>query len=326
MRISAVIPCHNAAPWIGEALRSVTAQTFPACEVIVVDDASTDGSLDAIQAAGVKAHVLRTRKGNAAAARNVGIEAATGDWVAFLDADDMWLEHHLERAATLLREGRDVAFQAFAHEWYADGGIVRRECPWPVAEPRAGLKDSDFVEYFRRHLMFYTSTVVARRDVLVERGMFDPSLPRRHDMDMWLRVTHGHTWAYDPTPHAVYRADTPGSVSRASYASSEYWHLCMLLRHREAYDGPAMRWLLHRGARATMATAFTDGDAEDRVKAREIAWPLLTPRLRAVFTTARLWPGLFRVLNRARRRLRARQRASSPRVRPIRSARCISIC
>ena len=309
MRVSVIIPCHNAEAYIGEALRSVAEQTRPPDEIIVVDDGSTDGSVRCVEESGIDLTLLRASHGNAAASRNDGIEAASGDWIAFQDADDVWYPHHLERAMALLEESDDVAFQSNGDLIRADAHVPRPN-RWPIAEPTSGLPAAKFVDFFRQHLSFVMPSVVVRRDVLIECGMFDPALPRRHDMDMWLRVTEGRTWAYDPGAHVAYRADTPGSVSRTNLASSEYWHLKMLLRHRDAYAGEAMEGLVRRGARATMNSALTDGGPDDVQRARDLAWPHLTLRQRALYHAALMWPSMFATLNRSRR-ARLRRRVSS---------------
>ena len=106
---SVIIPCHNAGRWIAQTLRSVAAQTYPAYEVIVIDDASTDDSIVEIGRSGVPVTLLHVAAGNAAAARNAGIEAASGDWIALLDADDVWYPNYLARATKLLSYSDDVA-------------------------------------------------------------------------------------------------------------------------------------------------------------------------------------------------------------------------
>lgn len=99
--ISVVIPCYNAASFLGETLRSVLAQTQPPREVIVVDDGSTDDSARIAESFGPPVRVLRQANGGAAVARNTGVTAATGDWIAFLDADDLWHPQRLERLGRL---------------------------------------------------------------------------------------------------------------------------------------------------------------------------------------------------------------------------------
>src|SRR6476469_3757189 len=101
MRVSVIIPCHNAGRWIAQTLHSVAAQTYPAHEVIVIDDGSTDDSIAEIQRSGIPLTLLNVTVHNAAAARNAGIEVAKGDWIALLDADDLWYPNHLARAVEL---------------------------------------------------------------------------------------------------------------------------------------------------------------------------------------------------------------------------------
>src|SRR5438132_12034959 len=145
MRISVVIPCRNAGRWVGTALQSVAKQTQPAGEIIVIDDGSTDASLFEIEKANVPVKLLRVNFGNAAASRNAGIEAASGDWIALLDADDVWYPNHLTRAAELLRLTNDVAFMS-NHDWNdLDGHVI----PIPEAHrcillaPQHGMSIAD---------------------------------------------------------------------------------------------------------------------------------------------------------------------------------------
>ena len=141
MRISVIIPCHNAERWIAHTLRSVAAQTYPAHEVIVIDDSSTDNSIAEVGRSGVSVTLLHVVARNAAAARNAGIEAASGDWIALLDADDMWYPNHLARAVQLLRDSEDIAFMS-NHDWIGLQG-ERLDVPeafrCKMAEPRQRL-------------------------------------------------------------------------------------------------------------------------------------------------------------------------------------------
>src|SRR4051794_15574201 len=116
MKISVIIPCHNAGRWIATALRSIARQTYSAFEIIVIDDASADDSLAQIGRSGVPVTLLHTSARNAAVSRNAGIEASRGDWIALLDADDIWYENHLARAVELLSDSDDVALMC-NHDW-----------------------------------------------------------------------------------------------------------------------------------------------------------------------------------------------------------------
>jgi glycosyltransferase involved in cell wall biosynthesis len=89
-RISAVVPCYNAERYIGEALDSILAQTAPVAEIIVLDDGSTDGGADVVRGFGAKVRYFRQANQGIGAARNAALAQARCDWVAFLDADDLW--------------------------------------------------------------------------------------------------------------------------------------------------------------------------------------------------------------------------------------------
>ena len=146
MRISVIIPCHNAERWIARALRSVMQQTRPVHEIIVVNDDSDDSSLMQIVNSGVPATVLNVKMRNAAAARNAGIEVATGEWLALLDADDVWYRNHIARFAKLAGCSSDVAFIS-NHDWISleDDPIPMPQesiCKLPV--PKSGLQVDDF--------------------------------------------------------------------------------------------------------------------------------------------------------------------------------------
>lgn len=132
-RVSVVIPVRDAERYLGEALGSVAAQTRPADEVVVVDDGSRDGSVAVAERFG--ARVLRTERpgSGSAAARNRGIEAASGDLLAFLDADDLWEPDKLERQTRTLRERPDVDLVFGAVRQFASAELGGRETP-----PRPG--------------------------------------------------------------------------------------------------------------------------------------------------------------------------------------------
>ena len=118
-KISVVIPCYNGGRFLGETLTSVMHQTYPAYEVLVIDDGSTDDSAAIAESYGPPVRVIRQPNRGESIARNRGIEEARGEWVAFLDADDLWsptkLQQQLER-----RDGNYVASCTGAHVWQCD--------------------------------------------------------------------------------------------------------------------------------------------------------------------------------------------------------------
>jgi glycosyltransferase involved in cell wall biosynthesis len=305
LRISVIIPAHNAGHWIEACLASVANQVRPPDEIIVVVDRSSDDTAERARATGVPQRILSTEFGNGAASRNVGIQAASGDWIAFQDADDIWYSTHLQRAESLLRGTRDVGYLSFSHPFYNQPGepIILRENPWPIDQPTSGLSHMRFLELTAMRLVYAMPTVLVRRDALLEVGLLDPEQVRRHDIDMWLRVIAGRTWSYDPQATVKFRYDTPGSISR-NYSEREYYWLRALLKNRPAYDGPTMDRLIVRAARRAVGAAFTDGDAAQRKRALELARPYLRKRDQLLFSFFSAAPRLFQQLNLVRRRLR----------------------
>lgn len=120
--VSVVMPCFRAADTIGRALRSVGAQTELPCEIIVVDDASDDGTAERVRQIAAALDLplpvrvqCRQRNGGAGEARNAGWDAASGDYVAFLDADDAWHPHKIERQYGFMEAHRDIGISGHLH-------------------------------------------------------------------------------------------------------------------------------------------------------------------------------------------------------------------
>ena len=244
MNISVVIPCHNGAQWIGEALASVRAQSFSVNEVIVVNDSSTDASEEVIALSGTADIVIRVDYRNAAAARNAGVAAASGDWVAFLDADDLWYPEHLANARDLLSGTSDVACLAHNDQlrFEPDGSsrTVCRDTEPPVQVASSGLSHRLFFDWFERSAWFFPGSLVVDRARFLAVGGFDPTQVRRHDFEMFFRLIHGRSWAYHPEAGAIYRfMINPNSIS-ANALETSYFTLRALIKNEFLYQGPTM--------------------------------------------------------------------------------------
>ena len=308
MRVSVIVPCHNAAPYIEAALDSVAAQQLQPLEIIVIDDSSRDDSRARVGAwsaahPDLETVLLRVEARNAAAARNAGIAVARGDWLAFLDADDLWYPHHLHQAAALLEPAQtqsdhspnqngqsgdvtfgDVAFMA-NHHWMSGAGElspIAASMSHRLSDSSGALAANYWLELIERGFHFGHSTVLMRRERAHEVGAFDESQTRRHDLEFWLRVTQNRTWAYCAREAAAYRTDTPGSISK-NLVESELFNLTALLKNRAGYPTQTMKNLIATSARRVMSLAFVDGTRAQQRAARRIAWPYLSPRLRAFY-------------------------------------------
>jgi glycosyltransferase involved in cell wall biosynthesis len=205
LSVSVVIPCYNAEKYIAEAIASALGQTRPPDEVIVVDDDSTDSSVEVIRRFPVT--LLRTgRNSGHAAARNVGIRAARGEAIAWLDADDRWDPVHLETVAGLLDAnlGAAVAFSGVRFIGSREGSWVCRQSP--------GIVRDAFLECLRGTIVPAMSAVTRTQPVR-SAGGFDESIRISPDYEFWLRLSRSHGVISIPETTAEYRWH-PEQISR----------------------------------------------------------------------------------------------------------------
>lgn len=216
--ISVVVPAYNAATWIEATLQSVLAQDWPVLEVLVVDDGSTDDTAERVARAFPQVRLLRQRNAGVAAARNAGLHAATGQWVAFIDADDHWLPGKLQAQMALLaaEPGARMACAPW-HVWVSDDAhppeAWRASGP-PADLPVAGRGPSGWI--YPELLLgcnVWTSTVLAERSLLMELKGFDTRLKVGEDYDLWLRASRLTPIVRAARPLALYRQH-PGSLTK----------------------------------------------------------------------------------------------------------------
>jgi glycosyltransferase involved in cell wall biosynthesis len=206
---SVVIPAYNAAWCVGKAVDSVLAQRGCDFEVIVVDDGSTDDTAAVLARFGDAIRVVRQRNQGLSAARNAGIRAARGEFVAFLDADDWWLPGKLAPQLALLRGRPEVGFCSCAARVEDPEGRLLNL--WPA--PR--WQGPFLVHLFgsAADVAGSGSAVVARRTLFDRVGGFDESLRSLEDIDMWMRLAAVADYACLDEPLVVI-LKRPGSMSR----------------------------------------------------------------------------------------------------------------
>jgi glycosyltransferase involved in cell wall biosynthesis len=175
-----IIPCYNMAHWLGEAIKSVLAQDYPNLEIVVVDDGSTDNTREVTSAFPQVKYLWRPNGGGPAAATNMGIENSCGTFIAFIDADDIWLPGKLRAQVKHLMTNPDV-------------GLISTPISC-IDEYGKRLSRNRFVSRrptFSQLLISCTimpSTVVIRRTCIETVGLFDSELRGTDDWDMWLRI------------------------------------------------------------------------------------------------------------------------------------------
>ena len=184
--ISIVIPTYNSENFITKTLETVCSQTYNNYEVIISDDGSTDDTVETARAffdryGHRESKILINSHEGAAAARNRGIEVANGDWISFLDSDDLWFEKKLSMVADyILQNEVDVICHSVIEKSSEKEILVKRY-------DFHNYKVSPFLSLYRSNSLG-TSAVTVKKNLLVEAGLFDESLPVAHDYDLWLRV------------------------------------------------------------------------------------------------------------------------------------------
>jgi len=182
--ISVVIPVYNGAWCIEKALTSVLKQSQQPLEIIAVDDGSTDDTARILSDYNNSITLLRKPNGGLSSARNAGINAAHGAWVAFLDADDYWLPSKLEEQKRLIDSNPAIGFCSTATRVEDMKGKALNVWECPVIER------STLHTIFTRNAAVAGSgsSVMARRDLLLQVGLFDEELRSLEDIDLWLRL------------------------------------------------------------------------------------------------------------------------------------------
>lgn len=200
--ISVIIPLYNKVGSVACSLRSVLAQTLPPLEIIVVDDGSTDGSADVVNAimrenpdAPIRL-VCQTNAG-VSAARNRAIAEASGEYVALLDADDRWEENHIERAAAMIERFPDC--DIYASSFRVDDGYNITDGDTPAVE--------GVVDFFALSLKQYVaipSATVLRRSATVAAGGFPEGMRMGEDQYLWTKMARRGAVCFSPVRTVIY--------------------------------------------------------------------------------------------------------------------------
>jgi glycosyltransferase involved in cell wall biosynthesis len=195
---SVVIPCYNVKDYLPEALASVRRQTLPVKEIILIDDGSAVPLTLPTNWNGPELKLVRTENRGLPAARNLGLSHCTGDLVAFLDADDVWLPGKIE-AQTRALEARPDAVASYTRCKETPGFFGFGPYPPP------DVSDDEFLLVLWYNLFFPPSSVAVRRDALLQVGGFREDLGNGEDIELWLRLLEVGSFVQVPEPLCLYR-------------------------------------------------------------------------------------------------------------------------
>jgi glycosyltransferase involved in cell wall biosynthesis len=270
--VSVIIPAYNAEAFIANTLRSVLDQTYRDLEVIVVDDGSTDGTLEVLGQFERQVRVHAQANGGVARARNAGVRLATGSWIAFLDADDEWLPHKIERQLAC----RDVPM-SFTDRY--NFGVIG---DLPELQSKATpMRGGDvFVPLLRDGNFITLTSVMMRRELFEAMGGFYTGLNGTEDWDLWLRIAEKHPIGFVDEPLVRYRLH-PGGISR-NFARMCRERTEVISRALALERGRALGWRLRRQiwAETWRTNGWDAGRAGARLSALKdyaraaMAWPL----------------------------------------------------
>lgn len=224
-RVSVIMPVHNGERFVCRAIRSVLQQTYEDVELFVIDDGSTDHTIEAVQTIDDSRVTLLCMTPNAGAyvARNHALQYASGEFVAFLDADDAWLPPKLARQVALLDARPDIEM--------VHTRVVDR---FTAGEPMARSLHTNASDYRENlcHDRVATSTVLLRRAVLERVGTFDESLRMMGDWDLWTRIMRDGLVTHLDEPLTVIWI-REGSLQRGPVDMFEQFHKLVLDKRRD---------------------------------------------------------------------------------------------
>lgn len=214
-KISVIIPVYNRKILVSRAIDSVLKQTRTADEIIVVDDGSTDGTGETLKHYGDRIRILHEQNKGVSAARNRGIEASNGDWIALLDSDDEWLPEKLLIQETWIKNNPEYRICQTEEIWIRNGKRVN-----PMNKHQK-MHGDIFIPSLRMCLVS-PSAVMFEKSLFVETGGFDESLPVCEDYDLWLRISLNHPVGLISIPGIKKYGGHSDQLSRSVWGMDRY--------------------------------------------------------------------------------------------------------
>jgi glycosyltransferase involved in cell wall biosynthesis len=200
-RVSIITPAYNSERYLPMSLRSVLQQTYRDYEMIVVDDGSTDDTRTAVLAADGPIHYIYQPNQGPSAARNTGISAANGEFICFLDADDLWTPDRLTTQIEFMQRHPRIGLVFSDEEEFDENGVRCRSLLATsryYSEMTAGSVIPHAFQKLLQENFIPTSTVMVRRECFDVTGVFDVKLKVSEDRDMWSRIAAAFPVAYIP--------------------------------------------------------------------------------------------------------------------------------
>lgn len=199
--VSVVIPTFNCATYLAECIRSVLNQTYKNIEIIVVDDGSTDNTQEIIECFHGQIIYLYKRNGGVSSARNAGILKASGDYLALIDADDLWVPEKIAEQVEYLERRQNLAMVVTDVQYIDENGS-----PLELFQRRSIIPyDGLVLEYIFQRPFLFPSSLLIRKEVINNVGFFDERLKTAEDIDVFLRIANNYGIGLIEKPLLKYR-------------------------------------------------------------------------------------------------------------------------
>lgn len=265
--VTVVIPTYNAAQHLRDTLECVLAQSASGLEVLLVDDGSTDSTLELARSYGSRLRIFEQRHAGPGAARNVGILAARAPLIAFCDADDLWHLDKLARQQAALAERPDAIM---CHTDFSLSDAPRANRVSRLAEFSKYDPLDPFYSLLRGNFVA-TSSVLVRRDALTRAGMFDGTLHGSEDLKLWLRLAQLGSIVAVPEVLTFMR-EHPGRTTRTLRYHRDQLRATRFMLARWADDRKAVELLNHRLRRVLWDLAYVEKQHGNLAAARACYW------------------------------------------------------
>lgn len=208
--VSVIIPTFNSQQYISQSIDSVYSQTFKNFEIIVIDDGSTDNTRGLILSKYPRVRYYFIENQGAAHARNYGISLSDGEFIAFLDADDLWNPRKLEKQIELFFADSNLALCFTEHQFFND-----TEVKDGLFKKRDRLMKGDLVKNIFLYSYVCLPSVMVKKAIFADVGMFDENLCAAEDDNLWMRIALNHKFFLLDEPLVMVR-ESCGSLSRTS--------------------------------------------------------------------------------------------------------------
>lgn len=219
--VSVIIPTYNRAKLVTQAVESVLDQTYRNIELIVVDDGSTNNTRESLKEyQGKIKYIYQNERGERSKARNDGFRHSKGEYIAFLDSDDLWLPTKIERQVRVLNEEPDVAV-VYVRVQFVDvnGEPYLGEICWDALECK---RKNLYEDLMTNNVVGAPSTVLVRRFCLNKAGLFDESMVTCEDLDLWRRLAEHCTFHKIDLPLVKFRVHTENTQGKLSMMAKGY--------------------------------------------------------------------------------------------------------